>query len=377
MKYLIYILGIIIALVSRLKTTRKFHTAMEICLLVIIVYLTADFSLINKDNIQYRYYYMQCKQGILYSGFENGYLFISSILAKMNFSYLSFRYIYLSIFSCLLFFVVRRFTTNLGTFYVFYFLYGMFRDAEQIRFFAASAILYVGMYILATKDGRKRALVFTGIVFLAAQFHQTAYFFIFMLILTLPKVMYKKILKLMLIFSTALFAFVLVDRKLFVSLIYLIDKGRADFYTEVNAHYGFLFPFALFAINMMIIVYVQNKIAGKGYKTTGYRYHISHMKIFKRYTTLDVDRMLDLSYLSVVLSLYTVPLLAINTHFYRLGRCVMIFSLILLSEYLNHLCKNDRLIIKIMISIMLIGYFVFDFFMTGSVSQQVLPLWMD
>ena len=181
----------------------------------------------------------------------------------------------------------------------------------------------------------------------------------------------------MLIFSTALFAFVLVDRKLFVSLIYLIDKGRADFYTEVNAHYGFLFPFALFAINMMIIVYVQNKIAGKGYKTTGYRYHISHMKIFKRYTTLDVDRMLDLSYLSVVLSLYTVPLLAINTHFYRLGRCVMIFSLILLSEYLNHLCKNDRLIIKIMISIMLIGYFVFDFFMTGSVSQQVLPLWMD
>ena len=333
----------------------------------------------NNDNIHYKLYYDWAANGTIYQGFEGGYMLISSWFTSHGFTFLEFRYIFITFFTILLYISVRSITEKVGWFYVFYFLYEIFRDAEQIRFFAATAIVYCGIFVLVNEKLNKfwKIIIYSTVIYLASTIHRTALLFIVLLLTLVPEKYHKKIIRLLAFLSFSVLLLVLVDRSLLEAILIKVFKEGGKFYTAVSSHFGFLFPTAIFTVTAFIFRYMEEKLDYSDIISYRPRHHLEKLAIINTVEAFDYSTVFNIVSWLTTIALTTIPLLAINNHFYRLGRSVFEFSMIAFPEYYCRLSKSDKSATMLVVLLCIVLYFVFDFFMTGSIAQQYLTLFIN
>lgn len=348
-------------------------------MLICIIYLMANFSMVNKDNIQYKYYYSLAGRNELYAGFENGYNLLSNFFSSRGFEYLTFRYCFIAIFTILLFGVVNAFVDNCGRFYLVYLAYPIIRDAEQIRFFAASVIVFWGLYFLFKLKGKKRILIYLLFIFLAMQFHQSVTIFAFVIVYAAPKKYHKNILTILFMLSIAVAALGVFGREAVSRIIALLNPGKAEWYSRNISRFGFLVPTSLFLMNAFVYwMLEQGRLSNFIVRERIESWIEKPAKIMlSSYTEIsEFDDVYEFVNFINILALLTVPLLILNNHFYRIGRCIFAFTQIFLPYYWQVNSRNNILNSKVLLALIIIGYYIFDFTLTGSFAQQFIPFFI-
>ena len=350
-------------------------------MIIIIIFLMSNFSIINLDNLHYQIYYEMSQNGQVYEGFEKGYNLLASYIASFGADYWKFRYIFIGIFVVLMYFLIMNMTDNYGFFYITYFLYGIFRDAEQIRSFAGTVIIFLGMYIMINTKGIVRIILFGGSVVLAAQFHQSMWVFLLLLLFLMPRKYHDIFFKGSIIITMVFTIIVMIDKQLITNILRIVDPRREEHYTEVTSHFGFLIIAFLFLLNLFLFRYIKDKCDKK---------NIYYSSVIKKITSVFpvfkieyVNKNFNINYLMEILdffniiSIFTIPLLTINTHFYRIGRSIFIFDMIYFVDIMKVVDnKKEKILLYGGVFVILSGYFLFDFYLSGSISQQFLPFFI-
>ena len=381
MKIVLYGVGLLIALLILLTKSRRMKFVLSMPMIIIIIFLMSNFSIINLDNLHYQIYYEMSQNGQVYEGFEKGYNLLASYIASFGADYWKFRYIFIGIFVVLMYFLIMNMTDNYGFFYITYFLYGIFRDAEQIRSFAGTVIIFLGMYIMINTKGIVRIILFGGSVVLAAQFHQSMWAFLLLLLFLMPRKYHDIFFKGSIIITMVFTIIVMIDKQLITNILRIVDPRREEHYTEVTSHFGFLIIAFLFLLNLFLFRYIKDKCDKK---------NIYYSSVIKKITSVFpvfkieyVNKNFNINYLMEILdffniiSIFTIPLLTINTHFYRIGRSIFIFDMIYFVDIMKVVDnKKEKILLYGGVFVILSGYFLFDFYLSGSISQQFLPFFI-
>lgn len=381
MKIVLYGVGLLIALLILLTKSRRMKFVLSMPMIIIIIFLMSNFSIINLDNSHYQIYYEMSQNGQVYEGFEKGYNLLASYIASFGADYWKFRYIFIGIFVVLMYFLIMNMTDNYGFFYITYFLYGIFRDAEQIRSFAGTVIIFLGMYIMINTKGIVRIILFGGSVVLAAQFHQSMWVFLLLLLFLMPRKYHDIFFKGSIIITMVFTIIVMIDKQLITNILRIVDPRREEHYTEVTSHFGFLIIAFLFLLNLFLFRYIKDKCDKK---------NIYYSSVIKKITSVFpvlkieyVNKNFNINYLMEILdffniiSIFTIPLLTINTHFYRIGRSIFIFDMIYFVDIMKVVDnKKEKILLYGGVFVILSGYFLFDFYLSGSISQQFLPFFI-
>lgn len=381
MKIVLYGVGLLIALLILLTKSRRMKFVLSMPMIIIIIFLMSNFSIINLDNLHYQIYYEMSQNGQVYEGFEKGYNLLASYIASFGADYWKFRYIFIGIFVVLMYFLIMNMTDNYGFFYITYFLYGIFRDAEQIRSFAGTVIIFLGMYIMINTKGIVRIILFGGSVVLAAQFHQSMWVFLLLLLFLMPRKYHDIFFKGSIIITMVFTIIVMIDKQLITNILRIVDPRREEHYTEVTSHFGFLIIAFLFLLNLFLFRYIKDKCDKK---------NIYYSSVIKKITSVFpvfkieyVNKNFNINYLMEILdffniiSIFTIPLLTINTHFYRIGRSIFIFDMIYFVDIMKVVDnKKEKILLYGGVFVILSGYFLFDFYLSGSISQQFLPFFI-
>ena len=381
MKIVLYGVGLLIALLILLTKSRRMKFVLSMPMIIIIIFLMSNFSIINLDNLHYQIYYEMSQNGQVYEGFEKGYNLLASYIASFGADYWKFRYIFIGIFVVLMYFLIMNMTDNYGFFYITYFLYGIFRDAEQIRSFAGTVIIFLGMYIMINTKGIVRIILFGGSVVLAAQFHQSMWVFLLLLLFLMPRKYHDIFFKGSIIITMVFTIIVMIDKQLITNILRIVDPRREEHYTEVTSHFGFLIFAFLFLLNLFLFRYIKDKCDKK---------NIYYSSVIKKITSVFpvfkieyVNKNFNINYLMEILdffniiSIFTIPLLTINTHFYRIGRSIFIFDMIYFVDIMKVVDnKKEKILLYGGVFVILSGYFLFDFYLSGSISQQFLPFFI-
>ena len=381
MKIVLYGVGLLIALLILLTKSRRMKFVLSMPMIIIIIFLMSNFSIINLDNLHYQIYYEMSQNGQVYEGFEKGYNLLASYIASFGADYWKFRYIFIGIFVVLMYFLIMNMTDNYGFFYITYFLYGIFRDADQIRSFAGTVIIFLGMYIMINTKGIVRIILFGGSVVLAAQFHQSMWVFLLLLLFLMPRKYHDIFFKGSIIITMVFTIIVMIDKQLITNILRIVDPRREEHYTEVTSHFGFLIIAFLFLLNLFLFRYIKDKCDKK---------NIYYSSVIKKITSVFpvfkieyVNKNFNINYLMEILdffniiSIFTIPLLTINTHFYRIGRSIFIFDMIYFVDIMKVVDnKKEKILLYGGVFVILSGYFLFDFYLSGSISQQFLPFFI-
>lgn len=381
MKIVLYGVGLLIALLILLTKSRRMKFVLSMPMIIIIIFLMSNFSIINLDNLHYQIYYEMSQNGQVYEGFEKGYNLLASYIASFGADYWKFRYIFIGIFVVLMYFLIMNMTDNYGFFYITYFLYGIFRDAEQIRSFAGTVIIFLGMYIMINTKGIVRIILFGGSVVLAAQFHQSMWVFLLLLLFLMPRKYHDIFFKGSIIITMVFTIIVMIDKQLITNILRIVDPRREEHYTEVTSHFGFLIIAFLFLLNLFLFRYIKDKCDKK---------NIYYSSVIKKITSVFpvfkieyVNKNFNINYLMEILdffniiSIFTIPLLTINTHFYRIGRSIFIFDMIYFVDIMKVVDnKKEKILLYGGVFVILSGYFLCDFYLSGSISQQFLPFFI-
>lgn len=373
LKIILYFLAILIAIVLQKKQDQKVRGILVLFILGIITFLMANSQIIEGgDNWSYWIHYERI---VDIRGLEPGYLLFQNIGYLLGLSYIQFRALFVIVFSIILFIGISRLTTNYGYIYALYMLYFIFKDNEQLRFFAATVLVVVGLKDLVydTKLSVVKYLIFVAI---ACTFHKTALIFAILAFAKVPDKWKKNLIKAAQAFAVVFVLFSIVNRGLIISLITMIDEDKGTMYsTAGTVRFGFIIPLGIFVYNYLIVnkiykrvnrlkcsdnnnVYIKLGLS----KNVKKAYELSNLLYYVRFLTL--------------ISLCTVPLMLINIHFYRTGRSVFFISLIAIAEYYKHVSKDERLKIRLEVFGVLALFWIFDFMIFGNFTNQVFPVFM-
>ena len=374
MKICLYVSGVILALGLSSKnlgnTGKKIFSAV---LLMILVILMAEYSLnYSWDNRNYQNTYnLVCSND--YEGTtEAGYLVFNKIGSILGLDYLAFRYFYFIFFVTLFYYSIKRLTDSYGMFYVFYFLYPVFKDAEQIRIFAAYVLIIFGSYYLCLK--KKSYVKYLLCCLFASLFHVSAVSFVFLLVPDLPGRYKKSMIKIMTAASMIFVVLFLSARSLFIGvlqkMVLLIDAERGGAYIHGSSRSGFLVPAIIFSVLFFISWTAERSMEDMA------EVHLKRMQLtvsrgmlYRRGTYTDVKREIYLSRILSVMAVLTIPFTTMNLHFYRLGRMFAMYILIAVLGNMEYVKCKDRYKIYIGVLVILAGFLFFDFYMFGPFSN--------
>jgi len=373
LKIVLYFLAILIAIILQKKSSQKVRGILVLLILCISTFLMANSQIIEGgDNWSYWIHYEKIVDS---QGFEPGYLLLQNLGYSLGLSYIEFRTLFILLFSIILFIGISRLTTNYGYVYNLYLLYFIFKDNEQLRFFAATVLVVVGLKYLVydTKLSVVKYLIFVAI---ACTFHKTAFIFAALSFAKLPDSWKKYFIKVAQAFAVVFVALAIANRELIISLLTLIDKDKGVGYsTAGNVRFGFIIPLGLFIYNYLIINKINKRVSMLKFSDNNDVYiKLGLSKKVKK--VYELSNLLHYMKFLTLISLCTVPLLLINIHFYRIGRSVFFISLIAIAEYHKHINKDARLKIRLEVLGLLALFCIFDFIIFGNFTNQVFTLFM-
>lgn len=381
-KIAIYIIAILLCIVMMRTKTTAFKRLLLVAVFGLILYLMANFSLYNWDNSNYRDIFLHLEN------YRNGktepaYYFFNFIIGRLGVDYLVYRYIFIGTFLFILTISVSQITDNYGLFFLIYLLHPMFKDAEQLRMFAATSIVFWGIKYLY-KD--KNILKFIIIIFIAYLFHSSSPIFLMFLIFMVPDQYKKKVRNWLVIIVATLSALALLRRDLFTNIITALLKNanstKANQYIGLASRSAFLVPLALFILNYLIVTYI--------YKSVEYQENTEQIPYKKwtigkyggsvilsrsiRYVGFDnISYIFDMIALSAI---FTLPFIMMSLHFYRIGRSIFLFCLAFISKGIKSLDRSGKIIVAFGLLLLIIGYYWFDFVIFGRWELNYFPLFM-
>lgn len=375
MKITLFILGIIISLLIQYRVSKIYKIVGSLIILLIAIYLIADFSLTNWDNANYFYnYYTIGFTGTSTS--EVGFVLLNKLAIYFNFDYFGFRVAYSAFFSILLFIAVSKLTDNLGFFYFFYFLYPIFKDAEQLRMFGATSLIIVGLTYICKKN--PNYLIYTLFNILAITIHSSATYFLLIILSGIPINFRKNFQKI--IFTTVVLScgLLLINRDIFggvfQNVLLTVNPEKSERYIDSSSNFGFLAPYGIFILNFVLTNYVRKStVQSNSSETNKVVYSVKNLNSTYMDEILNEQISYVFYYLAII-SLASLPLLMMNLHFYRIGKSIFVFSLI----YYSYMYKNvkNKIVLVFLILLIIALYFIFDFYIFGTIEENFSTLFM-
>ena len=354
------------------KNRRKRITFLIGC---IVVYLMTNMSLDNWDNWNYSNVFTAIETGDSVSA-ETGYVFLNHIAVNLKLDYTGFRYMYLILFTWILFYLAFRITEGrTEIFLLTYLIYFIFKDAEQLRMFAAYVIILAGLRHLY--EDKSSVIKYLGYCLLAMQFHSSAVIFVCIAPIFSAKRFCLFLKKIVLIFSIVLSITAILNRNIFLmvlqQLIMMVSPERAESYIYTQSRFGFLVPLFLFILNFCVVFYIDRKLRVCE-KRVIFNDGLDRLNVNRCMTDAKYTNFSYVIYILSLLAICTVPLLVMNLHFYRIGRCIFVFSTVFISGAHHILNRYEKILFVILFVILMTGYCYFDFIMFGSFESNVITL---
>jgi hypothetical protein len=307
-----------------------------------------------------------------------GFNILMKIGNLFNISFVYFRFIIISLCLILIYhFIIKKYAYNYNYIILFYMLYPMIIDSEQLKNLIAFTFLFIGISFLI-KNTFKNKIYFTIFLFLASSIHLA---FILYLPLILINSSYKnkfiRFIFFLFIFITLL---IIVNNNQIPFINYLleyIDNNRLQVYLLSKTNYGFLIPFSLNIINI-ILVFLSRKIIVNNNKQIRKYSNNSNITYKKQYDIKRDYLFVDFVFWINIISIVFFPLYIKSITFYRLSRNLIILNINSFSIASIRLRKNsiNKLIFNLFVFLNIFIWFYSDLIVTTSINSVLIPFFL-
>jgi len=308
----------------------------------------------------YNYYigYVNSLHLNLNETFEPGYLILQKISHYFKLDYVSFRLL----LSFLCFLLIRstiiKFTSNPHFVYLYFLLFLIFINTEQIRNFFAFSIIVYGFRFLINNSLRGK-IKYLVTVLLACTIHITSLIYIIFIFVSFKNRKY--FIRLIVITTLFLCIFIYIGGNNLSFIREIINSfdsgsGKYDAYIEGQTKLGFLYAFLLHFYNIYIVSYSRNILKASNLDT-------------------NKNAFVELIYWINLISIVFFPLFMLNLQFIRLVRNLLIVNYIVFSFLPRSSVKLKRksIYIQLMILINTFLWFYYTFIIQDHIDDILIP----
>ncbi len=280
---------------------------------------------------------------------EIGYKFLMRIANTLNLNFFSFRAI-ISVVCLILFHsTIKFYKSNENIIIGLYMILLFFMDTIQMRNFVVAIIVLFSTKYLIDKSNFS-ALKYILCIIVATIFHSIAP--IYLLLLVCKYIRNRKVFYAMLVFSICSFIFFFISRGTLNSMLMFITKllGVKTEYSGSATRYGFIPVFLVYIFSMIMMHIYISRIN----------------KNTKKYEILNT-----IWNIYVVMSLL-LPLLLINTNFYRIFRNISLLGLLFFGISSNE--YEEQQVRVIPMYIITVGWWIIEVVLYNNIKTIILPI---
>ncbi|WP_074989252.1 EpsG family protein [Pseudoalteromonas lipolytica] len=330
----------------------------KILLLVLIAYLIGR-APETPDTYNYYFRYINAPFLVGEGSYEEGYDLLQRIGHVFSLDYIEFRYIT----SFLAIFLVDKVVNKLSVrasylFLLFYCLFFIFIDTEQIRSYLAFCLVITGFYYLAFSEIKTRKIVFVCFVLAASTIHVSMFAYLPLLLISFKnKRLIVKCVAVVTLFS-CIFIFMFGNNLGFIKSLMELATENSDRLSQYGAskvRFGFLYPVMAHVLSLSIVLYLNN--------------------MRKESDSIHFKNTVELMLIVNLISFIYFPLYMFNLQFFRLGRGIMMINFVFLSYLIvNSSLKSHRFYFLIFGSFLIqFLLFYYTFFVGEHVEDIIVP----
>lgn len=284
-------------------------------LLAVFLLITANRVGVDLINYIDRYKYA----AVIISTKEVVYGGMAEVCRKIGLNYYQFRALFTLLTSGAAVWALKKLKVNIFFFLIFYLPSMLFIDSMLVRNTAAFSFLIIGIYFLASQQGRKGKLLCLGMLLLAVGCH-SAYILYFPMLLydSMPK--NKKILVGLVLtsaFVVSIATFTNGNSIPFIKTIYSLFLSSSDARTQrylTSGHFGFLYPMIVWLITLYSLWRIKMNFPDKD--CISYRF-------------------LTVSLFATEITAWSIPFLMMNQNYYRYPRSTFVLQIISTALYIR------------------------------------------
>lgn len=241
------------------------------------------------------------------SNYEIGYILLIKVGSIFTQNFYIFRSGIIGIFLLLLFWSIRRWSPSPHYVIALFASYLVVLSSEQLRYFLAFVIFEIGLCILLYSHNKRKKIIYGCFLLLASTIHFSfLIYFIFILDNNSRKSKKEKIIA-SLTFLFCVFIFLNNNQILGLSqLLKYVDNYKINIYMAQSTHYGFLFPFVLHILSLILTLWA--------------------LKLSVKSNNNENISIIEYVYKLDLLAIIFFPLYMLQISFYRLARNMLIIN---------------------------------------------------
>lgn len=347
--FLFYSIAIINFLVG---TVRKKNTLLAI-LAFVVIFIIMTYNSDGPDINNYIFGYVNSTSGET-SFAEIGYNSLMRLGAKFDLGFYAFRSIISLISLFLLHSTIKFYKVNENCILGLYMFFLFFMDTIQMRNFVVE-ILFIFSTRYLYNDKRFSTLKYLLCIFIAALFHAIAP--VYLILLFCKYVHNRKVYSAMFVFSICSFLFFTLFRSSLNGIVIFVTSmaGVKMSYSYTATRYGFIPIICIYFGCLFIMLY-----------------NIKRIGVIDKKSELILRSTLNMHIVVALL----LPLILINTNFYRIFRNITLLTLIWLCRLQNTLVNNRarNLSIPMLMIIITAIWWIIDVVLYNSIEWIIVPI---
>lgn len=300
---------------------------------------------------------------------KNEFMFILMKMAakKIGLNFYMFRFVCATVSYALIHSTVRKYASNYNYVYLFYMLYAMFMDIEQLRNFIAISIFIYAIRYLVDND-KKSKLKYICFILFATTIHNSLIFYLpFVFISRFDK---NKLIKFAVCFGLIMSAVTFLNENkipIIDSIISLVtDNSKIEGYLGEHTNLGFLYAWSFQILDLLLIYWARvvvkksnayKLIINKGLQKSTISNENSDVKKYH-----DKFAFVELVFWMNVIMLCYFPLYMQSMTFYRLIKNIMILNLISCSIGNEFISKKrwKQIVFNLLVFTVIFSWFSYD-----------------